>query len=157
MELKKYLTDTFKYNDKANKQVLEKIKLLPDKTETVKFFSHLINCQYKWMARIMQNPKVQEMDWWIPVYKLGELEGKWNDSLQLWLNYLDSKTDSELSTEVTFIGFDGGQYSATPGDIALQLNYHSIHHRAQMQTIIRQQGLTPDFVDYIGTKYRKLT
>ena len=92
MELKKYLTDTFKYNDKANKQVLEKIKLLPDKTETVKFFSHLINCQYKWMARIMQNPKVQEMDWWIPVYKLGELEGKWNDSLQLWLNYLDSKT-----------------------------------------------------------------
>ncbi|MBC8048309.1 MAG: hypothetical protein H7Y00_16030 [Fimbriimonadaceae bacterium] len=26
-----------------------------------------------------------------------------------------------------------------------------------MQTIIRQQGFVPDFVDYIGTKYRKLT
>ncbi|MBP9221492.1 MAG: hypothetical protein KBF42_08910 [Chitinophagales bacterium] len=36
----------------------------------------------------------------------------------------------------------------------LQLNYHSIHHRAQMQMLIRQQGLVPDFVDYIGTKYR---
>jgi len=41
-------------------------------------------------------------------------------------------------------------------DIALQLNYHSIHHRAQIQTIIRQQGMEPDFVDYIGTKYKRL-
>jgi len=64
--------------------------------------------------------------------------------------------EEELSTEVTFTGFDGGLYAATPKDIALQLNYHSIHHRAQMQTIIRKQGVEPDFVDYIGTKYRKL-
>jgi uncharacterized damage-inducible protein DinB len=42
-------------------------------------------------------------------------------------------------------------------DIALQLNYHSIHHRAQMQVLIRQQGMEPDFIDYIGTKYRKVT
>ena len=41
-------------------------------------------------------------------------------------------------------------------DIALQLNYHSIHHRAQIQSIIRKQGIEPDFVDYIGTVYRKL-
>jgi uncharacterized damage-inducible protein DinB len=42
-------------------------------------------------------------------------------------------------------------------DIALQLNYHAIHHRAQIQVLIRQQGLEPDFIDYIGTKYHKLT
>ena len=41
-------------------------------------------------------------------------------------------------------------------DIALQLNYHSIHHRAQMQMLIRQQGIEPDFIDYIGTKYKKV-
>ena len=33
---------------------------------------------------------------------------------------------------------------------------HSIHHRAQIQYLIRQQGIEPDFVDYIGTKYRKV-
>lgn len=157
MELKKYLTETFIYNDKANRQVLEKIKMLPDNTEAVKFFSHLINCQYKWMARITQNPKAQEMDWWNPDYELSELENKWSDSLNLWLSYIDSKTDSELLKEVSFKGLDGDMYAASPGDIALQLNYHSIHHRAQIQTIIRQQGIEPDFVDYIGTKYRKLS
>ncbi len=31
--------------------------------------------------------------------------------------------------------------------IALQLNYHSIHHRAKIQTMIRDQSLEPDFVD----------
>ena len=88
--------------------------------------------------------------------ELRELEAEWNKSLSPWIGYINSKTDEELVTEVTFIGFDGSLYAATPKDIALQLNYHSIHHRAQIQTIIRQQGLTPDFVDYIGTKYRKL-
>ena len=68
-----------------------------------------------------------------------------------------NKTDEEISQEVSFIGFDGGVYAATPKDIALQLNYHSIHHRAQIQTIIRHQGIEPDFIDYIGTKYRKLS
>ena len=41
------------------------------------------------------------------------------------------------------------------------LNNKTVHyqlHPAQLteQTIIRQQGLEPDFVDYIGTKYKRL-
>ena len=88
--------------------------------------------------------------------KQNELESNWNDSLNLWFKYIELKTDKELSGEVPFIGTDGAQYVSTPC-VAIQFNYHSIHHRAQMQTIIRQQSLSPDFVDYIGTKYRKLT
>jgi uncharacterized damage-inducible protein DinB len=157
MEMKQHLLDTFKFNDRSNLMVLEKIKKLPDKTEAIRFFSHLINCQYKWMARIMHNPNVQQMSWWEPLYDINELAPKWADSLKLWTDYISSKTDDELSKEVTYTGNDGGMYAAPPKDIALQLNYHSIHHRAQIQTIIRQQGLTPDFVDYIGMKFRKLS
>ncbi|HET6990984.1 MAG TPA: DinB family protein [Bacteroidia bacterium] len=154
--MKKYLVDTFTFNSTANKKLLNKIKQLPEKEECVKLFSHLINCQYKWMARVVQDPKAQELSWWEPLYDINELEKKWDDSLAPWINFINSKTENELSTEVTFIGFDGGLFAATPMDIAIQLNYHSIHHRAQMQTIIRKQGLEPDFLDYIGTKYRKL-
>jgi uncharacterized damage-inducible protein DinB len=137
--------------------MIEKIKQLPDKEAAVKYMSHLANSQYKWMARIMQDPKAPQMDWWKPVYKLEELETEWEKSLQLWIDYLKNKTDEEISREVTFVGFDGGMYAATPRDIMLQLNYHPIHHRAQIQMIIRQQGLEPDFIDYIGTVYRKLS
>jgi uncharacterized damage-inducible protein DinB len=154
--MKQYLIDTFSFNDLTNKKLLEKMKQLPDKEEAVKLFSHLINCQYKWMARIIHDPRVQQMDWWNPVYDLSELEAEWDKSLRLWIDFINSKACDELSAEVTFIGFDGSLYAATPKDVALQLNYHSIHHRAQIQTLIRQQGLEPDFVDYIGTKYRKV-
>ena len=156
MEFRQHLIETFTFNDKANRQMLGKIKLLPNNAEAVKFFSHLINSQYKWMARITQDPKAQEMHWWKPAYQFDELEAKWHESLALWLSYLNNTTDKELLTEVTFIGFDGSLFAATPGDIALQLNYHSIHHRAQIQTILRAQNIEPDFIDYIGTKYRKL-
>ena len=156
MEMKEYLIDTFKYNDVTNIKLLDKIILLKDKKESIKLFSHLINCQYKWMARILQDPKATTMSWWEPVYDFNNLREEWAKSLNPWLDYITMKTDEELSTEVTFTGFDDGLWAATPVDIALQLNYHSIHHRAQIQTLIRQQGIEPDFVDYIGTKYRKL-
>ena len=154
--MKQYLRDTFLFNDLTNKKLLEKIKQLPDKAECIKFFSHLINCQYKWMARIMHDPTAPETSWWGPVFEIEKLEEEWDKSLKPWLDYIDEHTDEQLATEVVFIGLDGMQWAATPEDIALQLNYHSIHHRAQIQTIIRQQGIDPDFVDYIGTKYRKL-
>ena len=53
MQLNQYLTDTFLFNDKANKMLLEKMQQMPDPSECIKHFSHLINCQFKWMDRIM--------------------------------------------------------------------------------------------------------
>jgi uncharacterized damage-inducible protein DinB len=157
MEMTKYLIDTFNYNSYANKKVLEKIKQLPDTSEAMRFMNHLVNCQYKWMARIMHKPKESSMSWWEPVYSIENWTAEWDKSLKLWIDYLSKKTDDEIGQFVIYTGTDGGQWSAKPQDIALQLNYHSIHHRAQIQTLIRQQGLEPDFVDYIGIVYKKLS
>ena len=156
MQMKDYLIDTFTFNDGANKKLLTKIKLLNNKDDAIRFFSHLINCQNKWMARITKDPGYEKMSWWDPVYDFNKLEEEWDKSLDIWINYISGRSDEELLKEVTFVGYDNSLWAATPQDIALQLNYHSIHHRAQIQTLIRQQGLEPDFVDYIGTKYRRL-
>jgi uncharacterized damage-inducible protein DinB len=86
-----------------------------------------------------------------------QLEEKWNESLETWMNFLKNKTEEQVFEEIEFTGFDGGKWKARLVDIALQLNYHSIHHRAQMQTLIRQQGIEPDFIDFIGTKYQKIS
>ncbi len=157
MQFKDHLIELFKFNDMTNKRLFKKIGLLGDEEECVKFASHLINCQYKWMARIVEDEHANEMSWWNPLYSLDQLEEEWDKSLKPWLDFIDSRTDEDLETEREFLGFDGGNWAATPKDIALQLNFHSIHHRAQIQTIIRAQGIEPDFVDYIGTKARKLT
>ena len=157
MVLNDYLIETFNYNDQTNKKLLGKIKLLPNGAEAIKLFSHLINCQIKWMARIRQDPSAITLSWWEPVYAFDKLEPEWTKSLNPWIKYIGERTEEELSREVSFIGYDNVAWAATPKDIALQLNYHSIHHRAQIQTLLRQQGIEPDFVDYIATRYRRLS
>jgi uncharacterized damage-inducible protein DinB len=156
MEMQAYLIETFLFNDSANKNMLKKINELRDKDECIKFFSHIINSQNKWMARILRDTFAPQMSWWDPVYPFEQLEEKWNSSLDVWINFLKSKTEEQIFQEVEFIGYDGGKWKTRLVDIALQLNYHSIHHRAQMQMLIRQQGFEPDFIDYIGTKYQKI-
>ena len=154
--MKQYLIETFLYNDYANRLALTKIREIPEKEECIRFFSHLINSMNKWLGRIEKWPGYAEMDWWKPEYGLDELEAKWAECLKRWLDFIESKTEAELFDEVEFIGFDGTDFAAVIKDIALQLNYHSIQHRSQIQYLIRKQGIAPDFVDYIGTKYRKL-
>jgi uncharacterized damage-inducible protein DinB len=156
MEMKQYLIDTFKYNDRANRQILQSIEKLPQKDDSIKFFSHLINSQKKWMARIVEYPNNPRMSWWEPVYALENLETEWKNSLEAWIRFLEEKSEGDLNQDVIFIGYDAGKFAARLQDIALQLNYHNIHHRAQIQALIREQGLEPEFVDYIGTVYRKL-
>lgn len=154
--MKDYLLDTFRFNGESNRRLLEKIGQLPEKAAAVRFFSHLIRSQDKWLARIQQDPAAPQMSWWEPEFPLEMLETAWNKSLQDWLDFLTAKEESELFDPVVFTGYDGGRWIASIKDIALQLNYHSIHHRAQIQTLVRQQGLEPDFIDYIGTVYQKL-
>ena len=156
MDMKQYLLETFAFNDRANKQVLAKLGALPEKDECLRLFSHLVNSQDKWLARITAYPRDPGSSWWEPVYALEALEREWDRSLRAWQEFLASKEEPALFEEVKWIGFDGAHWTAPLKDIALQLNYHSIHHRAQMQAILRAQGQTPEFVDYIGTVYRRL-
>lgn len=156
MEMRQYLIDTFLFNDRANKLQLKKIKALPDNKEAVRLFSHLINSQNKWLKRIRVYPDDPKMDWWEPVYEFDQLEPEWDKSVKDWIEFLSDHAEDKMDMERRFIGYDGGTWVAALKDIALQLNYHSIHHRAQIQSIIRQQGLEPDFVDYIATKYKKV-
>ncbi len=156
MDMKQYLLDTFAFNDRANRQVLGKITELPDKVEAVRLFSHLVNSQDKWLARLTQYPRDPGLSWWDPVYELEALEREWARSLGAWREFLSRQEEAALFEPVRWVGFDGAEWTAALKDIPLQLNYHSIHHRAQIQALLRAQGLTPDFVDYIGTVYRKL-
>jgi len=156
MEMKQYLIDTFHWNDRANRRVLAKIRELPDPEQAGELFSHLINSQKKWIQRIEVFPRDPNLDWWKPVYPLQELETEWEKSLEVWLDLIANRSEAELFENVKWVGFDGSVYTGPLKDIALQLNYHSIHHRAQIQSLIRAQGLEPDFVDYIGMVYRKI-
>ena len=127
MNMQEYLLESFRFNDETNRRMLRKVRQLPDKHEFIRYFSHLVNSQNKWLARIVENEKSKQMSWWEPVYEFDELENQWTQSLNKWILFLQSRSEEDLYTEVEFTGYDNGQWAARLVDIALQLNYHSIH------------------------------
>jgi uncharacterized damage-inducible protein DinB len=150
--MKQYLIDFFKYNDWANKKLLESILQLPDKTEALKLFSHLMYSLNKWMNRITKKDEDSTLNWNGPEFPAEQVENMWDVSLKVWLDFLNANSESELEKEFIFKRPDNGKmYGVKIKDVVLQLNYHIIHHRAQIMRIIRQQGLTPPATDYIFT------
>ncbi len=118
--------------------------------------SHLIHSQDKWLARLRQEPTANQREWFGPPFAMDAIVQEWERSVQDWIAYLQSQSEEAIEAEVIYAGFDGACWTAKLSDIALQLNFHGVHHRAQVQTLFREQGLQPDFIDYIGTRYRRL-
>ena len=76
MNMQEYLLDSFRFNDETNRRMLRKVRNLPDKHEFIRYFSHLVNSQNKWLARIVDNEQSVHMSWWEPVYEFDEFRRK---------------------------------------------------------------------------------
>jgi uncharacterized damage-inducible protein DinB len=150
--MKPYLIDFFNYNDWAFRRLLTPVMELPEPDEAVKLFSHLITSHHKWYNRVTNETDDNSLNWFGPVFQLDQLESGWGECLNKWVTFINRIPESDLDNEIVFNRpSDGKSMIVCLQDIILQLNYHSIHHRAQISRIIRQQGLTPPPTDYIFT------
>jgi uncharacterized damage-inducible protein DinB len=156
--MKKYLLDFFKYNDWANKKVLEAIREVPEKEDALKLFSHLVNSLDKWKNRITNEVEDSLLNWYGQFFNMDEIESKWNKSIGWWIKLFEKTGDSELEKEIIFTRpNDGIKMAVKFRDLLLQLNYHSIHHRAQINSIISRQGIKPPSTDYILTVLKEVS
>ena len=72
-----------------------------------------------------------------------------------WINFLETQTDADIEKEIIYPAFGTGKkFKNKIREIAFQLNCHSVHHRAQIARIIREQGFTPPGTDYIFTVFK---
>jgi uncharacterized damage-inducible protein DinB len=148
--MKQYLIDTFRFNDWANKRTLEAMRKMPDNKESVNLFSHLIRAQDKWMRRIENDPAETGIEWFDKPFKSEELVTRWEASLSEWLKFLSGLEDEDLNRQIRFAPAPDEPEGANElRDVVLQLNYHSILHRAQICLRLHDQGIEPPHVDYI--------
>ena len=154
--MKSHLLDLFSFQDHANRKIFARLGERDPADEAMNLMSHLIHSQDKWLARLREEPDANTREWFGPPFGLDAVLQEWERSVNAWVAFLESKSEEEIQAEVIYAGPDGARWTAKLADIALQLNFHGVHHRAQIQTIFRQQGLKPDFIDYIGTRYRRL-
>ena len=148
--MKQYLIETFRFNDWANKRTLDAMRKMPDNNESVNLFSHLIRAQDKWMRRIERDPAETEIKWFDAPFKDEELEARWKASLDEWLEFLSGLEDDDLNKQIRFAPMPDEPDGVNElRDVVLQLNYHSILHRAQICLRLHDQGIEPPHVDYI--------
>ncbi len=148
--MKQYLIDTFRFNDWANKLTLKALQTMPDNKESVNLFSHIIRAQHKWMRRIEQDPAEIEIKWFDTAYPAEELTVHWNQSMNDWLEFLLNSDDKDFSRQIRFAPMPDEPAGVNQLiDVVLQLNYHSILHRAQICLRLYDQGLELPHVDYI--------
>jgi uncharacterized damage-inducible protein DinB len=148
--MKKYLIDTFRFNDWANQRTLAAMRGMTDKKESVVLFSHLITAQNKWMRRIENDPAETKIKWFDTPFEFEELAERWDASLAEWLKFLSEINEDELNKQIHFAPMPDEPNGVNKlYDVVLQLNYHSILHRAQICLRLHDQGFEPPHVDYI--------
>lgn len=150
--MKQYLIDFFNYNNWANLITIEAIKQVPDRDEAVKLFSHVVIAQNRWLNRITKETDDTALTWARNALSLEELITQWNTSYNKWINVLQTIDNDTLLSPIYFIrAADGKQMQTTFQSVVLQVNYHAIHHRAQINTLISKQGIPAPTTDFILT------
>ncbi len=154
--MKEYLIEFFEFNDWAIGRILDAVAPMPDKSEPVRLISHMIRAQQKWFNRITLEVPDTSLSWNGSPYSFEECTRMWKTQTGRWIAFLRECSEGRIGDHIIYQSSDGGKFSSTITEIALQLNYHAIHHRAQIMTWIRQQGVAPPPVDYILLKRKTL-
>lgn len=146
--MKEFFKELFQYCHHSNQQIAE---LFLQHSESIteksrKLFSHTLNAQHIWNARLSGN-KPDYSVWEIhPVESFKNMDLKNHmDTFQL-LNTID------LSNMIDYTNSKGERFSNTVRDILFHVVNHSTYHRGQIASDFKQQGFEPPVTDYIFYK-----
>lgn len=145
MNLLESLRRQFVYDEWANQEVLRALRSGGDQ-RSIQLATHILAAERLWLERIRQQPQSSPV--W-PNADLDQCEAQSAELGRLWREYLNSITDDDLSTEVSYKNTKGEPWTSTVGDILTHVVMHSAYHRGQIASHMRETGQTPAYTDFI--------
>lgn len=145
--MKEKLVDLFEYTYHFNKEMIKIISENLEKVDekTISLINHTLNAQQIWNSRIL-NEKSFEV-WQInPFENLNGInQQNFNKSLEIVQKFdPDQKIEYQNSRRTKF--------ENTVFEILFQAINHSTYHRGQINSLLKQSGITPVLTDYIFYK-----
>lgn len=143
-----FFKELFEYCHHSNQQITELFLQHPQSiTErSLKLFSHTLNAQHIWNARLSGNKANYS------VWEMHALESYKNIDLQNYGDTLQLLNTIDLSHTLTYTNSKGQSFSNTARDILFHMINHSTYHRGQIASDLKQQGIEPPATDYIFYK-----
>ena len=114
----------------------------------LRIFSHVINAQAIWIARLTGTPSP------LKVWQEHDLAGlhHWHAQTSERLRLLCETTDeAELTRHIQYTNSQGDPFDSQVSDVLTHAVMHASYHRGQVATKMREGGLEPvnsDFITY---------
>jgi uncharacterized damage-inducible protein DinB len=99
------------------------------------------------LGKTLQNEPAPSPQW--PDWPIEELRAVAIQNHSEWLEYLNTLTDTDLDTTLTYQTFRGDTYTDTLKDIFAHVINHGTHHRGQVGVLLKQAGADLPPTDYI--------
>jgi uncharacterized damage-inducible protein DinB len=145
--MKDLFRDIFEYHNHFNQKLIE--QLIENEgslsERTISLFSHSINAQQIWNARITNKEK------WGVHAEHSLQECKRIDNIN-YKDTLEILKIHELTENVVYINSKGTEFTNTIKQILFHIANHFSHHKGQIVSDLRQNGINPIVTDYIFYK-----
>ena len=135
----------YQYNHDTNQSLIQYLNAHSvDNPQINSWMSHLLNAHFTWFTRLEGEPSPYT------VWQEHDRSAWLNINQKAWEITEQFFTDTDdLTQVVTYKNSKGSWFQNQIDDVLWHVLNHSTHHRGQISTVIRQQGLTPDPMDYI--------
>jgi uncharacterized damage-inducible protein DinB len=140
-----YLKKLFSYDRWANTLYLQALDAQQG-DRGVHLLSHIVAAQMLWMDRI--NKCQARAPVW-PAWSLEECRKYCAKSGEEWRHLVGSLGDDKAQVMIAYKNSKGEPWESTVEDIAIHVANHGTHHRAQIAALLRADGTTPPYTDYI--------
>jgi uncharacterized damage-inducible protein DinB len=132
----------------ADDALLDTIADAPEfPVEAGREFAHILGADETWLARIEGRPSACGI--W-PVMDLNALRAFALNVQVGYARHLDTLIEADLHRVVGYQNSAGIHFETPVRDILYHVFLHAHYHRGKVNLLLRQAGLTPAPVDYIG-------
>jgi uncharacterized damage-inducible protein DinB len=145
--MKEKLIDLFEYTNYFN---LEMIKVIAENRElvddkTISLMNHTLNAQQIWNARILNETTFE-------VWQINPLESFVEINHNNFLKSIDIISNFDLDKRVEYQNSRGTKFENSIFEMLFHAVNHSTYHRGQINSLLKQNGITPVLTDYIFYK-----
>ncbi|MCB1022931.1 MAG: hypothetical protein KDB79_00975 [Acidobacteria bacterium] len=146
MNTKEHLKHLFEYNDWANRRIVAALRSAPSE-KALSYLSHVLLTEREYYDRLYGKDSTG-FDFWRAL-KLDECSEAAQVNAQIYEDLLAKFDDEGLGQTIRYYTSSGEAVKNTYREILSHVLLHSMNHRGQILTILRQEEIEPPVLDYI--------
>ena len=146
METISHLKRLYRFNDWANRIVVRLARSTGSR-KSLSYLSHILITENEYCARLFGKDSTG-FDFW-PDLDIDECSNLAMENFERFNKLLEGFDDEGLGQRVSYKTSEGVEFENSFREILTHVLFHSMSHRGQILTIVRNEGFDPPSIDYI--------